>query len=127
MKEATTARPEDQDRQFTLDDWANSDITPFDKTAEYEKHIKPLVDKLLAEAKKRDFSLTVLAVGVVDSDGDVGTYISQNLARAVEHIPAEALIIPFVQDVSPSGGMRYAALVGADGDRVLRLRNKVTH
>lgn len=127
MKEATTASPDNQEPEFTLGDWANSDITPFDKTAEYEKHIKPLVDKLLAEAKKRDFSLTVLAVGVVDEDGDVGTYIAQNLARAVEHIPAEALIIPFVQDVSPAGGMRYAALVSADGDRVLRLRNKVTH
>lgn len=127
MKDATTASPEDQEPGFTLGDWANSDITPFDKTAEYEKHIKPLVDKLLAEAKKRDFSLTVLAVGVVDEDGDVGTYISQTLANAVEHIPAEALIIPFVQNVSPAGGMRYAALVGADGDRVLRLRNKVTH
>lgn len=127
MKDATTARPDNQDRQFTLNDWANSDITPFNKTAEYEKHIEPLVYKLLAEAKKRDFSLTVLAVGEVDEGGNVGTYISQNLARAVEHIPAEALILPFVQDVSPAGGMRYAALVGADGDRVLRLRNKVTH
>lgn len=127
MKEATTASPDNQETGFTLGDWANSDITPFDKTAEYEKHIKPLVDKLLAEAKKWDFSLTVLAVGEVAEDGDVGTYLSQNLARAVEHIPAEALIIPFVQDVSPSGGMRYAALVDADGNRVLRLRNKVTH
>lgn len=127
MKEVTTTRPEDQDRQFTFGDWVNSDIIPFDKTAEYEKHIEPLVDKLLAEAKKRDFSLTVLTVGVVDEDGDVGTYIAQNLASAVEYIPAEALIVPFVQDVSPAGGMRYAALVDADGDRVLRLRNKVTH
>ena len=127
MKEATTARPEDQEPEFTLGDWANSDNIPYDKTAEYETHIQPLVTKLLAEAKKRDISLAVLAVGVVDENGGVGTYRAQNLALAVEHIPAEALIIPFVQDVSPSGGMRYAALVGADGDRVLRLRNKVTH
>lgn len=127
MKEATTARPDNQEPGFTLGDWANSDIIPFDKTAEYEKHIEPLVAKLMAEAKKRDISLTVLAVGEVDESGAVGTYISQNLARAVEHIPAEALIVPLVQDVSPSGGMRYAALLSADRDRVLRLRNKVTH
>lgn len=127
MKEATTARPDNQEPGFTFGDWVNSDITPFDKTAEYEKHIKPLVDKLMVEAEKRDFSLAVLAVGEVDERGGVGTYISQNLARAVEHIPAEALIIPFVQDVSPAGGMRYGALLSADGDRVLRLRNKVTH
>lgn len=127
MKEATTARPEDQEPGFTFGDWANSDITPFDKTAEYEKHIEPLVDKLLAEAKKRDISLAVLAVGVVDEDGDVGTYISQNLANAVEQIPAEALIVPFVQGVSHAGGMRYATLLSADRDRVLRLHNKVTH
>lgn len=127
MKEATTARPEDQEPGFTFGDWVNSDIIPFDKTVEYEKHIKPLVHALMDEAKKRDFSVTVLAVGQVDEDGDVGTYISQNLARAVEHIPAEALMIPFVQDVSYAGGMRYVALVDADRDRVLRCRNKVTH
>lgn len=127
MKEATTARPEDQEPGFTLGDWLASDIVPFDKTAEYEKHIEPLVNKLMAEAKKRDISLSILAVGEVTADGSVGTYISQNLANAVEHIPAEALIIPFVQDVSPSGGMRYGALLSADRDRVLRLRNKVTH
>lgn len=127
MKEATTARPEDQESGFTFGDWVNSDIIPFDKSAEYEKHIKPLVDKLMAEAKKRDITVTVLAVGEVAEDGSVGTYTSQNLARAVEYIPAEALMIPFVQDVSYAGGMRYVALVDADRDRILRLRNKVTH
>lgn len=127
MKEAAIARPEDQESEFTFGDWVNSDITPFDKTAEYEKHIKPLVGKLMVEAKKRDITVTVLAVGEVAEDGAVGTYISQNLARAVECIPAEALIVPFVQDVSYAGGMRYIALVDADRDRILRLRNKVTH
>lgn len=127
MKEAAIARPEDHAPGFTFGDWVSSDIIPFDKTAEYEKHIKPLVDKLMAEAKKRDFSVTVLAVGQVDEDGDVGTYISQNLARAVEHIPAEALLIPLVQDVSIDGMLRYAGLAEADRERIRRLHNKVTH
>lgn len=127
MKEATTTRPEDQAPGFTFEDWVNSDIIPFDKTAEYEKHIKPLVHALMDEAKKRDITVTVLAVGEVAEDGDVGTYTSQNLARAVEHIPAEALIVPFVQDVSLDGMRRYAVLAAADRDRILRRHNKVIH
>lgn len=126
MKEATIARPEDQEPGFTFGDWVSSDIVPFDKTAEYEKHIKPLVHALMDEAKKRDFSVTVLAVGEV-YEGGVGTYISQNLARAVEHIPAEALMIPFVQDVSLDGMRRYAVLAEADRERIIRRHNKVTH
>ena len=119
--------PAEQQSAFTFGDWVTSDIIPFDKNDEYEKHLVPLVDALMEEAEKRNISLTVLAIGSVNESGSPGTYVSQNLARPCGYIPAEALLIPFVEDVSPGGMDRYAALVGADRHRILRLRDKTTH
>lgn len=92
MNEKVTEVEREESEGFNLEQWIESKPAAFDRKAEYEEHIEPLVLALHQACRRHGLPFFAVITHTQQANGDTGAACSHNFP-SMEHTPPEMLML----------------------------------
>lgn len=85
---------------FTIEEWLASDIVAFDATAEYDEHVRPVVDELIRRCERFDLPL-ILHIAKANSVEGCAKHFVSKLGSNLGRVPPDMIALSLAEEITP--------------------------